>query len=181
LSICRKKKYNMKKRESMMKQRLFSAILSFSVLGQMTAGMLPELPAAAAGQNSLSLSEFAAQVRETLKSDDKKTFYKEIVYDPAAGTLTQDGGAAQTEIGALSVRGGELLVDTGVPKRKGISVQAVDRYAQFDAAAEAMGYESEQRDGVQIITNEFQTARYSRDIPACKAGCSCCKSVRQDM
>lgn len=143
----------------MMKQRLFSAVLSLSVLGQMTAGMLPELPAAAAGQNSLSLSEFAAQVRETLKSDDNKTFYKEIVYDPAAGTLTPDGGAAQTEIGALSVRGGELLVDTGVPKRKGISVQAVDRYAQFDAAAEAMGYESEQRDGVQIITNEFQTAR----------------------
>ena len=82
-----------------MKQRIIGAALSLSVLCQLTAGALPALPAHAAAQHSaVSFETFAALVQETVSADADKDLFQEIVYDPANGTLSQDGGAAKTDL-----------------------------------------------------------------------------------
>ena len=144
-----------------MKQRIIGAALSLSVLCQLTAGALPAVPAHAAAQHSaVSFETFAALVQETVSADADKDLFQEIVYDPANGTLSQDGGAAKTEVCGLSVCNGRLALDTGSPAASGgMSVQSGSRYVSFDREGENYGYHTEQRGGLQVITNEFQTAR----------------------
>ena len=145
-----------------MKQRIIGAALSLSVLCQFTAGAGFELPVRAAEVQcaGISFEAFAAQVQETVRGDADKALYQEILYDPENGTLSVDGEAGGTQAGELSVRGGTLMLDTGKKSGgSGISVQQSSRYLPFDSSGADYGYQSEQRGGLQVITNDFQTAR----------------------
>ncbi|MBQ8922858.1 MAG: leucine-rich repeat protein [Oscillospiraceae bacterium] len=145
----------------MLKQKLSSAAVSLSVLIQMTAGAFGALPAHAAQQSgSMGFAEFAARVRTAAAGDADRALFQEIVYDPAGGTLSQDGAAASDSAGALSVRNGRLMLDTGASSGGQTGVQSAGRYAAFDQAGADYGYCTKaQPDGTQIITNDFQTAR----------------------
>ncbi len=146
----------------MLKQRIRSAAVSFAVLYQMTAGAFAALPAQAAQtqkKNSLSFAAFAERVQNTLRGDAERDFYQEIVYDPANGTLSQDGGTAASSAGELCVRNGRLMLDTGANSGAGNGIRTLSRFADFSQCGAEYGYRTETQDGKQIITNDFQTAR----------------------
>lgn len=139
-------------------RRIGSAALSVALLAQMAAA-LPVLPAAAAQIRVCSLAEFADSVLTLTQTDADRTLFEEIVYDPSAGTLSADGGSAQTAYGDLRIRNGQLMLQTGSQSSSGVSVQSGSSYAPFEEAAADYGYIAEESGDTVTITNEFQTAR----------------------
>lgn len=140
-------------------KRISGAVLSLSVLCQLASGVLPALPAAAAQTAQTDLAAFTGLVREITQTDTEKDIFQEIVYDPAAGTLTVDGGESKTAYGDLRIRGGVLQLKTGNTAQGGIGAQSAGGYEPFDDAAAEYGYTAEETGSTVTITNEFQTAR----------------------
>lgn len=138
-------------------KQIGSAAICIAVLAQ-TAAALPELPAAAAQIKACSLEQFADSVQALTQTDTERTLFEEIVYDKAAGTLSVDGGSAQTACGDLRIRNGQLMLRTGA-SGGGVSVQSESGYVLFDDAADDYGYTAEESGDTVTITNEFQTAR----------------------
>lgn len=138
----------------MKKQRMLSTLLSIAVL----AGQLPALPAAAAEKTTLSLADFARQAQELSAADAEREMLGAVVYDRESGTLSQEGGAAKTTVGDLSVRGGRLMLKTG-DTSGGNGIKSGSAFSLFTDAAEDNGYRyTETADGL-VITDEFETAR----------------------
>lgn len=121
---------------------------------------LPFPPIAAQAASPVGLSAFADAVQEIVQQGEPAAYYDELTFDRESGTLLRDGQETGGSVGAVSVRGGRLMLQTGPDvRRSGSSVQSGSAYTAFEDAAERFGYHYAESDGTVTITNEFQTAR----------------------
>lgn len=136
-------------------KRISTGAVSAAML--LTAVPFPPLPAGAA--SSVSLSDFAAAVRTVVRQSSPAAYFDELTFDRADGTLYSDGAETDGAVGALSVRGGRLMLQTGRTRGAGSTVQSGSAYTAFEEAAARYGYHYTETDGRLTITNEFQSSR----------------------
>ena len=81
-------------------KRICRFLLSLAILSQNFC----ELPANAEKlTETCDFASFSEQVQGIMQAETDRALYTEIVYDPAAGTLSADGGSAQTACGGLYI------------------------------------------------------------------------------